>query len=236
MSEINIPPDSPWVHNPVAGERVPPELNFLINRLATLVAPNTIDKTILEIAKKILWVINLIRAQRLQKQRKHQGAPRGYLKELEALRSAAKKVDREGGREVLDQIWATVSPESRELIWPADVARGAAKAGEVVGIRGGGFTVIAPPDPLPLIAAALKKPHHYRRAVDPLASELTDVIRDGYITLTGKLPPGRIKYRRRSFDLQSLARDIDLHFGLKFYLADGTHLRALRRIPQVASV
>jgi hypothetical protein len=228
MIELNIPPDSPWVHNTFVGS-VPPELNFLINRLATL-NTSSAKSLVADVAKRILWIINLIRAQR--QQRKGPAAPRGYIKELEALRSAAKLLDKKGGRELLDKTWATISPETRKLVWPFNEAKAAAKAGDVVPFRDTNLWLIAPPDPLPMIRAALKRAHRDKRVVDPLASKLTDAIRDGYIALTGKLPPGRIRRRDRSIELQALARDIDQHFSLNLYLADGTHLRALRRVPE----
>lgn len=176
MIELNIPPDSPWVHNTFVGESVPPELNFLINRLATL-KTSSAKSLVVDVAKRVLWIINLIRAQRLEKQRKGPAAPRGYIKELEALRSAAKLLDKKGGRKLLDKTWATISPETRKLLWAFDEAKAAAKAGDVVPVRDIALWLIAPPDPLPLIEAARNRAHNYRRAIDPLASRLTDAIR-----------------------------------------------------------
>lgn len=241
MSEPNIPPDSPWVHNALTGEKVPPALDFLINRLAILATPNTVHEVIVEVAKKILWIIDMIRAQRLEKAGRQQCSPRGHMKELEALRHSARIAEKTGDIEPLARTWATTSPEARSLVWKPNVSKEDVKRGkptwpqlgDIIEIRtSDGAHIIAPLDPLLMIKNALKKPHRDKRVIDPLASELTDAIRDGYVAITGELPPGRIRRRDRSIQLQALARDIDQHFSLNLYLADGTHLRALRRIPK----
>ena len=122
----NFPRSSPWVQNKIARERVPPNLDWLINRLAANAAPGTKDNVIVNHAREIRSVIQEIWTQRQHKARKERlGAEdvRGYAKELVRLQAAARKALSIEQLKPWNEAWVTAPPEIRKVLLNLDITR-----------------------------------------------------------------------------------------------------------------
>jgi hypothetical protein len=242
----HFPPDSPWPRNTIARERVHPDVDWLINRLAMLSAEPTQRKLAVKQAQHIWSCVTDVRVDRLHEQRRRRltgtrHAP-GPLLELRRLQHAARTADKNANWPSWWLAWAAASSATLKTVWSPEIppveqaldehgragTRRGPIADAVTEIRADdGLHAIAPwpADALPRINAAIRQHRALERQINPHEATLTVAIRWAFFVMTNVEKPWRS--RRAYAELRTLGRDIDEHFMLGLYLRDGPQLRAL---------
>jgi hypothetical protein len=227
------PKPKPWVTNALTGEKVSPDVDWLIDRLAAInPAANDLPDVIDSHAHQIYghWVTWRRRGDTTAIEIR--GTQRPYAKRVDAKGSIKDELERllTVARGRSDKRWITgwlgVTSKTLGLIGWRPHGNGGFE------ITPRGLRAIAPfrADALPLIAAALRKHEaipaadRQKRQRDALADDVVRAVAVAYRDLTGE--PGfvwddlRGQYRGGLLDL---GRDIEAHFG-------GAGLFAARRL------
>jgi hypothetical protein len=233
---------SSWVENRFIGEPVPPELDFLINRLMEISATN--HALSIEHARKIYTAYRLWRYRPDRHGFKVKGktrfraervsASRGLKADLLRLRLAAKG----HSAKEWQTAWLGVSGAAKaalKLPAPPKVERKLNANGRITSFRRApldtsGMIMVRVPglhalipgaaDTLPRIEAALARGFPSKREVNKLLYTFVLRVRDAYQSLAGKvgltyrsLPEHGVKGKFDDAGLIALAKDIDRKFG-----------------------
>jgi hypothetical protein len=198
------------VHNPIIGELVLPELDYLINRLK-LINPAADARLIVEHARKIYTAYRLWRGRldsygfRISGSKRRRvervRATRGLKDDLERLL----KVARGGSLKEWETAWLGVSGQARSLVAPPAppvVERQLDDKGNLIGFRRAApasrpvkvvttsrfqSVVPNPQETMPRIEAVLaEQDFSSKRETDKLTYIFVLRVRDAYVALTGK--------------------------------------------------
>jgi hypothetical protein len=199
-----------WVENNIMGELVPPELDYLIDRLK-LINPAADTRLVIEHARKIHTAYQLLRGRpddhgfkiKGKKRRRAEAvaAPRGLKDDLQRLL----KVARAGSAREWETAWLGVSGQARSLVSPPAppiIERQFDEKGSLAGFRRASpaarqtkmvvtsrfsSVVPSPQESLPRIEAALSnREFSSKRQTDKLTYIFVLRVRDAYFALTGK--------------------------------------------------
>jgi hypothetical protein len=209
----------------------PPDLNWLIERLASLATGGRDLPLVVDHAHRIFFAVNMLRAQRQDNLRRlnDRGRAPGAKVELDDLSAAARKALKADDNGPWMKAWAATSYATQVLVWDSKTRQMAPKGLSFSFFQGKQNAIAQmlaprPDDALSLIAAAKKKlkaiPGGSRRLRkrDQLLDDLDAAIRTAVIQLCRGPEPVAIR---------AIAKEVYARFIPGGLPEDGTRVRRL---------